>query len=170
MKRLTLVRHANAAWKNSQTSDFDRPLTRRGQAEAEALARHLLGQKLVPDLLIASPALRAKQTAETLVREMQLPANATKYEERLYLAHPADLLRTARSPGPHVQHLMIVGHNPGMSELARLLAPQTELAELATATACTMLFDAGAWPALEYGLACEVRYESRSPGLFGLFR
>lgn len=170
MKRLTLVRHGNAAWKNSQASDFERPLTRRGQAEAEALARHLLARQLVPDLLMTSPALRAKQTTEILARELELPANTVKQEEWLYLAQPADILRAARSPGPKVQHLMLVGHNPGVSELAQLLAPQARLAELGTAVACTMIFNVEAWAGIAPGAAEEVRCESRAPRLFGLWK
>ncbi len=169
MKRLTLVRHANASWKNSKSSDFDRSLTRRGQAEAEALARHLLERKLVPDLMMASAAQRARQTGEILARELELPVNTVKFEEQLYLAQPTDILQVIRSVGPKVRHLTVVGHNPGISECARLLAPQARLAEFETAAACTMTFDAQAWREVAPGAASDVTMETRPPRLFGLW-
>lgn len=161
MKYLTLVRHGNAAWKDPQASDFDRPLTRRGQGEAAALARSLKREALVPDLFLSSTAIRARQTAETLIRELELPSNCVKYEERLYLAEAEDLLRLAQSPGPRIAHVMIVGHNPGLSELARLLAPRADLPELDTATACAMAFKITEWPQLTAGAAAEARIVPR---------
>jgi phosphohistidine phosphatase len=148
VRRLTLVRHAKAEPIHPQISDFDRALTHRGLQEAERLARHLSVCNFVPDLLLTSPAQRTKQTAEILMRELALPANYAQHEESLYLAPALDMLKVARSPGPQVRHLMIVGHNPGISELAKLLAPDAGLDELATATAFTMMFDVPAWPGI----------------------
>src|SRR4029077_7649303 len=73
LKRLTLMRHADARWKDPGVSDVDRPLSRRGTTAAEAVARRLLELELVPDLLIASPARRTQQTAEIVARELPLP-------------------------------------------------------------------------------------------------
>jgi phosphohistidine phosphatase len=151
LKRLTLIRHAHAMEREPQSSDFERPLSRRGQAEAEALATCLLAQKLMPDLLVSSPAQRAKQTADTLARELALPAHAVKYEERLYLARPPEILRYIQSIEPRVQHLALVGHNPGLSELARSLAGNATLTELGTAVACIMTFDVETWPDITAG-------------------
>lgn len=170
MKRLTLVRHANAAWKESQSSDFDRPLTRRGQSQAQSLARHLRDAALIPDRMMASAAQRAKQTADILARQLEIPAHSVKHDEGLYLAQAPDILRVAKSLGPKVRHLMIVGHNPGISELAKLLAPDAGLEDLGTAVACTMRFDVQTWAQLTPGEAQEARCESRPPRLFGLWK
>lgn len=165
MKRLTLVRHANAAWKNPQSSDYDRPLTRRGQSEATVLGRLLARGKLTPDFLISSSAQRARQTTEILARELTLPANTLRFEETLYLAEAAQILEVARSPGPKLSHLMIVGHNPCISELARQLAPRADIAELDTATACTMSFEIATWLEIAPGTATDIRLEPRSQQL-----
>jgi phosphohistidine phosphatase len=165
MKRLTLVRHGNAAWKDSQASDFDRPLTRRGQSESTVLGRLLARGHLTPDLLISSTAQRARQTAEIVARELALPANVLRFEESLYLAEAVQILQVARSPGPKLSHLMIVGHNPCISELARQLAPRADIPELDTATACTMTFDVATWQAITPGAAIETRLEPRSQQL-----
>src|SRR5690349_7909522 len=155
MKRLTLVRHANASWKDWAASDFERPLTRRGISETVVLGKLLLRDELVPELLISSSAARARQTAELLAKELAMPAHMIRFEESLYLAGVQDLMRIAKSPGPKLSHLMIVGHNPCLSQLARVLAPRADIAELDTATACSMTFEVADWGAIDAGGAVE---------------
>ena len=169
MKRLTLIRHANADWKDASVADFDRPLNKRGFNEAEAMGKVLLEQSLVPDLLLASPARRAQQTADAIARKLELPTRRVKSAEHLYLAHPDDILTLARATGPRVQHLAIVGHNPGISELARLLGPvDTAVAELGTGAACTLTFNVRNWTAIAPPATRAMQFEP--PGkLFGLF-
>ncbi|HEY6926103.1 MAG TPA: histidine phosphatase family protein, partial [Steroidobacteraceae bacterium] len=72
MKRLTLMRHGDAQWKDPEVADFVRPLNRRGSGESEAMGRRLSELTLLPDLIIASPARRAQQTAEIVARELTL--------------------------------------------------------------------------------------------------
>ena len=80
MKRLTLMRHANAQWKDPQISDFDRPLNRRGNSEAEAMGRRLLELQLVPTSLLSSTARRAEQTADIVARELGVSARNIRTE------------------------------------------------------------------------------------------
>lgn len=159
MKRLTLVRHADAAWKDAKTSDYDRPLTRIGQSEATVLGHALLRGKLTPDLIISSAAQRARQTAEILARELSIPPNFVRYDEGLYLAEVPQILHAVQANGPRLAHLMMVGHNPCISELARLLAPRADIRELETASACTMTFDVAGWLEIEPATALECRVE-----------
>jgi phosphohistidine phosphatase len=169
VKRLTLIRHANADWKDASVADFDRPLNKRGFTEAEGMGKLLLEQTLVPDLLLASPAKRAQQTAETLARKLELLPRKLKSAEHLYLARPDDILTLVRATGPRVQHLAIVGHNPGISELARLLGPvDTAITELATGAACTLTFTVRSWTAIAPPATRAVQYEPPTK-LFGLF-
>jgi phosphohistidine phosphatase len=145
VKRVTLMRHGDAQWKDLEVADFARPLNRRGTAEAEAMARRLAELSLVPDLLIASPARRTQQTAEIVARELALGPRNIRYEEALYMAAARDILKLVGSLGPRVPHLMIIGHNPGISELAHLLAPGGEIDGLATAAICTITLDTDKW-------------------------
>lgn len=170
MKRLTLVRHAHAKVEASRVTDFERPLSRRGKAEAKATALSLVEEGLLPELLLASPARRTLQTAEILARELQIPERRVRHEEVLYLATPDALLKLIHATGPRIEHLLIIGHNPGVSALANALAPQARLGELATAAACTMDFDVRSWPAVSAGSATNARRKRRSPRLFGLFK
>lgn len=169
MKRLTLIRHANADWKDASVADFDRPLNKRGFSEAEAMGKLLLEQGFVPDLLLASPARRAQQTADTLARKLELLPRKVKSAEHLYLARPDDILTLVRSTGPRVQHLAIVGHNPGISELAKLLGPvDVAVTELTTAAACTLTFTVRSWTAIAPPATRAMQLEPPSK-LFGLF-
>lgn len=145
MKRLTLMRHANAQWRDSQVSDFDRPLNRRGTSEAEAMSRRLLELNLVPTILVTSSALRARQTADIVARELGVTGRNLRREELLYLAPPEDILRVVQATGPRITHLMIVGHNPGLTELANLLRPAPQLDDLPTAAICSLTFDTRSW-------------------------
>jgi phosphohistidine phosphatase len=169
MKRLTLMRHGDAQWKDPEVADFARPLNRRGSSEAEAMGRRLTELALIPDLIIASPARRAQQTAEIIARELAMGARIIHYEEALYLAGAQEILRLARAIGPRVPHLLIVGHNPGISELAHLLAPGADIGGLATAALCTITFDTDRWAAVGPKLMRDVVNESPPTRLFSLF-
>jgi phosphohistidine phosphatase len=167
--RLTLIRHANAEWKDANIPDFERPLNRRGLGEAEGIAKVLLEAQLVPELMLASTAKRTQQTAEIVARLLGLATRRVKSMEQLYLARAETILSLAQATGPKVHHLAIVGHNPGISELARNLAGEAaHVAELGTGAACTLTFNDTSWsnvrgPALE-----TVRYDAPTK-LFKLF-
>jgi phosphohistidine phosphatase len=170
VKRLTLIRHANADWKNATVPDFDRPLNKRGLTEAEAIGKVLLEHNLVPDLLLVSPARRTQQTTEILMRKLALPVRRVKAVEALYLAAAGDIIAlVAETTGPKVDHLAIVGHNPGLSEVARHFAPEgLDLADLATGAACTLTFTAATWNSIAPPAAGAVQFEPPSK-LFSLF-
>jgi phosphohistidine phosphatase len=166
VKRLTLMRHADAQWKDPEVADFARPLNRRGTNEAEAIARRLTELTLVPDLIITSPARRAGQTAETIARELTLLPRTIRYEEALYLAGAQEILKLVRDIGPRVAHLLLIGHNPGISEAVHILAPSGELGGLATGALCTMTFDIEMWSTLAPGLIQSSVHETPPTRLF----
>jgi len=167
--RLTLIRHGNAEWKDTSIADFERPLNRRGMSEAEGIGKVLLEAQLVPELLLASSAKRTQQTGEIVGRAMGLAARRVKFVEQLYLARAEVILSVVQGTGPKVHHLAIVGHNPGISELARDLAPEdAQVAELSTACACTLTFAKKSWTNLEKPAVDIVSYEPPAK-LFTIF-
>jgi phosphohistidine phosphatase len=168
VKRLTLMRHANAQWKDPQISDFDRPLNRRGTSEAEAMSRRLMELKLIPTLVLTSSARRAQQTADIVARELGVPPRNKRTDEGLYLAATEDILRVIRTTGPRIPHLMIVGHNPGITELGNLLAPTARI-DLATAAMCSLTFDARGWTDVKAGNLRDTQSEAPPARLFALW-
>ena len=169
MKRLTLMRHGDARWKDSASPDLERPLSRRGTAAAEAMARRLLEIKFVPDLLMASPSRRTQQTAEIVARELSIPARRVLAEEALYLASAGDILKIVQATGPRVAHLMVIAHNPGVSELVQQLVTRGKARGLGTAAVCSISFDTAHWSALASAAVQDVHQETPPRGLFGLF-
>jgi phosphohistidine phosphatase len=168
VKRLTLMRHANAQWKDPQISDFDRPLNRRGTSEAEAMSRRLMELKLIPTVLLTSSARRAWQTADIVARELGMSARSMRSDESLYLAPVADILKVIQTIGPRIPHLMIIGHNPGITEVANLLAPAART-DLATGAMCSLTFDTRIWADVAAGNLRDVRSESPPARLFALW-
>ncbi|HSC07855.1 MAG TPA: histidine phosphatase family protein [Steroidobacteraceae bacterium] len=151
MRRLTLVRHAKSDWKNSDLKDFDRPLNRRGQKEAPQMAELLAAQQVRVDLLLTSPAVRALETARLFARALNYPPRRLKSDERLYLAQPKEILEVVRGIGSRVRHLMLVGHNPGLSEFAQALSNDSELGELPTSAVYAVDLDIRSWGDAKFG-------------------
>lgn len=114
------MRHAKSSWTNSELQDFDRPLNGRGRAAAPLIGLFIRKRKIRPDLLLSSPAVRARQTA-ALVAESAGLTPTLLYDERIYEADAKRLLGVVSRVGEPVNVAMLVGHNPGMEELLELL-------------------------------------------------
>jgi phosphohistidine phosphatase len=143
-RRLSLVRHANAE-QDSDVRDFERPLSRKGRNEAEEMAKRFLERQLVPDLILSSAAMRTRETADTFARVLGVPTRLLQADDSLYLADGEHILTTIRAVGPRVTHLMVIGHNPGISAAAISLAPETVTADLPTCGTLTMNVTCAKW-------------------------
>jgi len=143
-KRLTLVRHANAE-QDADVRDFERPLSRKGQNEANEMARRFQERGLAPDLILASAAVRTRETAETFAKVLGVAARLLQADDSLYLADGEHILGVIRAVGPRVGHLMVIGHNPGISAAAIALAPEAVTADLPTCGTLTMTVSCATW-------------------------
>jgi phosphohistidine phosphatase len=123
MKILTLVRHAKSDWKDVSLSDKQRPLNRRGKRDAPEMGKRIARHGIRPSLIIASPAVRAWKTAKTIAAEISYPTEFLQREESLYLASLNDLLAAVAAQDNGFKSLMVVGHNPGMTDFANFLVP-----------------------------------------------
>lgn len=121
MSELYLLRHAKAVPQNGGMSDADRPLERRGRQGALAIAKWLKQQKIVPQLVLCSPATRTRQTWELIADAFPKPPR-TDFDAGLYLAGPDRLLAYVRAVPDSVERVMVIGHNPGLHELAQMLS------------------------------------------------
>src|SRR5579875_2967317 len=120
MKTLTLLRHAKSSWDDPVKRDFDRPLNPRGRRAARTVGREMRSLGLSFDRAVASPARRVIQTIEEV--EQSFGQIAPDYDERIYLASLATLVEMVHETPDSVAHLLLVGHNPGLEELALFLA------------------------------------------------
>jgi phosphohistidine phosphatase len=152
MKRLYLLRHAKSSWKDTSLHDHDRPLAGRGRRAAKAIARHMRAHDMEPELVLCSTARRARETLEGI--EPSLAAAAVEVEPDLYAASAPALLERLRSLPDTVKSVMVIGHNPGLQELALELArPASAASELAakypTGALATLAFEASSWQELD---------------------
>jgi phosphohistidine phosphatase len=120
MKSLTLLRHAKSGWDDPAIRDFDRPLNPRGRRAARTVGAEMKAQGLEFDLILASPARRVIETLDEVAAGYG--GLGPEYDERLYLAPAAALLDIVRHAPDSADRLLLVGHNPGMEELALRLA------------------------------------------------
>lgn len=142
MKTLFLMRHAKSDWSNSSQSDFDRPLNKRGLADAPRLAAPLSIGSGLTDFVLSSPANRARHTAELIIESGNLEV-VLGFDERLYLADSSTLSQVVRSADEGCESGLVVAHNPGMeSWLADLSG--CALRFPTAALACVQL-DIGRW-------------------------
>ncbi len=118
MLRLLLLRHAKAAPPNG-LDDRERPLTSAGREASSRLGAYLAREGLVPDLALVSPAQRTRET--WMIARRGLGDMPTRGEPRIYEAAPEQLLAVVKETEAEVGTLLMVGHNPGMQELLRLL-------------------------------------------------
>ena len=121
MRLLLLLRHAKAARDAADGEDHSRPLNERGHAAAETMGRWLAGRPAIqPEFVLVSTARRTRETWVGIAD--QLPAQAqARYERALYLAAPQTILECISKTPNNVDRVMVVGHNPGIHELARSL-------------------------------------------------
>ena len=125
MKTLFLLRHAKSSWSDTNLADFDRPLNDRGQRTAPQMGNLMKSRGYLPDVVISSPAARARHTAE-LASEAAGIRERLQFEPRIYEASPSTLLDITNSIDDSVSAAMLVGHNPGMEGFVRLLTGAVE--------------------------------------------
>jgi phosphohistidine phosphatase len=133
MKRLLLLRHAKAVPASEPLADSARPLAVRGERDARRVGERLRQNRLRPALILASPAARALHTAQLVASALDYAPGEIALENRLYLAAPATILDVIAAQKVAVEALLVVGHNPGLSELVHELLPAFDVDDLPTA-------------------------------------
>jgi phosphohistidine phosphatase len=121
-KHITLLRHAKSSWDNPSTDDFDRPLNQRGEDNAPEMGHRLAARSIRPSLIISSEANRAITTARVIARAIGYPAEFIHPVRELYLASAGTILKILAHEGKRYNDVMIVGHNPGLTDLANMIS------------------------------------------------
>lgn len=157
MKTLHLLRHAKSSWKDADLDDHARPLSPRGRRNAKAMGRFLCARGIEFDRVRCSTARRAVETWRRVASKLPDPVDAT-FDDALYLADAGELLDLVCRESDSVASLLLVGHNPGLAELALALCREDHTPELrAIATkfptgACVkIVFDCDSWRGVRPG-------------------
>ena len=140
MKTLFLLRHAKAENPATGSTDLDRALNERGRNEAQVLGTFLEKQNQKFDLVLCSTAARARETTELVLAAAELTADV-RYDGRIYEAGPLRLLEVISEIEGSMSAVLLVGHNPGMEELLKILTGSLE--QMATGTLAKIELSAG---------------------------
>lgn len=148
MKTLFMLRHAKSDWGDASLKDFDRPLASRGERDAPRIGKALKERGPLPDLIVSSPAARAKATAEAFILAAGLEITP-QFEGGIYEAHSAELMRIIRNLPDTSDCAMMVGHNPGFENtVSRLTNTDTHMP---TAALACIEFSIDRWEDVEDG-------------------
>jgi phosphohistidine phosphatase len=158
MKQLVLVRHAHAQGHPPGFEDFERRLDEKGRREAEAMARRTRELAFVPDHLISSPADRAIATAREFAKALGFPLPRIRHDDRVYLAEPQQLIAIVRAVPDEIERVLLVGHNPGLTQFAEWLTGD-DLGALPTAAVYGVRIDVARWADLQRETAERSHYD-----------
>ena len=116
-KTIYLVRHAKSSWYQRVTSDFERPLSDRGIADAIRMGDTLNSLGWKPEKILSSPAIRAKQTCEIFCDKLTIPLDNINWKKDIYAAYTVTLLQLLSAQNESLKSIMLIGHNPSMEDL-----------------------------------------------------
>lgn len=163
MKTLYLLRHGEA--ETNKCSDYDRELTEKGITTTEIMGKHLKSAGAVIDMIISSGAPRAISTAETIAAEIGFPISEIQTDDIIYDAKIGDeLLPLFENVEPGVSSLMIVGHNPVLSDLGTLLTKDYKKIDMSKSSVVRIDFDSPDWESIKTGSGNFVYYRKNING------
>lgn len=157
MKTLFIVRHAKSSWAEVELSDFERPLNDRGRKAAAFMGELMMKHRFEPYVVLSSPAMRAKTTAQVLKKAAKFDAEI-RYEHRIYEASPNSLRQVVAEIDDAYESAMLIGHNPGIEGFIRYLTGHLET--MPTAALAVIDLNIDRWDAVN----------DRSGGLRKVFR
>ncbi len=155
MKTLLILRHAKSSWDNERLADHARPLAARGRGDAPRMGELLRQQDLVPDLIIASTAKRARETA-ALVIETSGYGGELRLEDNFYMGGPEDYIEALQRLPDTYEQVLVIGHNPGMEMLLEELTGEWE--RLPTAALAQVSLPIAHWNELDEVTAGELEH------------
>lgn len=144
MRQLALIRHAKSSWDEPALDDFDRPLNKRGNRDAPFMGQKLKELGAEFDVIITSPAARALATTRLIAAEIGYPEEKIQTDERIYEASWQRLLEVVNDVDDVNSRVALVGHNPGMSHFAAVLAGDGP-GDMPTCAIVLLEFDVAGW-------------------------
>ena len=157
MKHLLLLRHAKSSWKDSSLSDHDRPLNKRGKRTAPIMGQRLSRKLIQPQHIISSTAKRALDTASIVANAIKYDKERIETNRNLFHAWPEEMLEVASKCDNSITVLMLIGHNPGTTDLANQLLALNHFDNVPTAGLVTIGININDWKALnQNNFECEL--------------
>lgn len=158
LKRITLLRHAKSSWKNPELNDFERPLNKRGQRDAPLMGRYLADRGVRFDLLLVSPATRARMTAEAIAEQLKIDRDRLIFNQHIYQATLSELVALLQTIADDRQNVLLIGHNPGITDLANFLV-DGRLENIPTSGVFSVELQVQSWKQLDQSAARLLFYD-----------
>ena len=150
MKTIILVRHAKSSWDDFSLKDEERPLTARGKKNAPEMAKRLLKKKVPIDVILSSPAKRARSTAEYFAKEYEIPKKKIFLIPDLYMASNDAFIRTIRNAPEKADAIALFSHNNGITQFANTLS-ETKIDHMPTCSVYAVKANIDSWGSFETG-------------------
>lgn len=144
MKNLVMLRHAKSDWTSPGQKDFDRTLNARGHRVAPRMGHKMNELEVHVDVILSSPAERAKLTAEYVAEQLNYDTSEIEYVEEIYEASIRSLLELVNNVDEEYDTVMMVGHNPSFTYLAEYLTGD-EIGNMPTCGAVSINFEVTSW-------------------------
>ena len=141
-KTLYLLRHAKSSWKDMTISDFDRPLNKRGKHDAPLMAEKMRAKGVKPQMIISSPAKRARKTAKIFAEVLNVPL---RLDKTLYACSSKEMIQVIQTALDTYNDVMIVGHNPELTMVNDILSDK-EIFNIPTSGIVSIAFEDAAAP------------------------
>ncbi len=145
MKTIILVRHAKSSWKDLSLDDFDRPLNKRGKKNAPFMGKKLKKRKIIPDLVLSSPAKRARKTATAIAKSIAYPKKKIIFDDNMYHASAKYLLEMVQNLDDKHETVILFGHNPGFTKLANMWLKKNPVHNIVTTGVYCIKFNVKQW-------------------------
>ena len=141
-RTLLLMRHGKSSWKEKGLADEKRPLKKRGEEAAAMVGKTLKVSEIVPDLILSSPAKRAKNTAEIVAKESNF-SHKVELVESFYMGEPSDYVARLKKVPKDVKRVLVVGHNPGLEAFLQML--DGHISAMPTGSLAVIKLDLHSW-------------------------
>ncbi len=149
-RTLFLVRHAKSSWDDPDLADHARPLNKRGKRDAAAMAQRLAHRSSRPELIVTSPATRARRTAEAMAAAFGFEPESLVVDPRIYDATVTPLLEVIRSLDDRHARVMLVGHHPGLTDIVNALT-NAQVAKMPTCSVAEVRSQVPSWTDVREG-------------------
>jgi len=158
MRTISFIRHAKSD-QRVNLPDFDRPLNQRGKNDAPRMGKHIKNNYIQPDLILSSPATRAKKTAEFIAKAIDYPETEIVFIEDLYFADTETFFKIIHETGDDFKHLFIVSHNPGTTYIINRIS-NTRLDHMPTCGIAEIEFDVNHWNEIQDKMGILKRFDT----------
>lgn len=149
-RRLYCIRHAKSSWDDPALADRQRPLNKRGLRDAPDMGKRLRGRGIKPNLIVTSPAERARMTARAMASELGYPLGEIVEEDALYFCGSDSVLNAVRHFDDNFDAVFCVSHNPDITGFVSRLT-DSDVADMPTCAVAEIVCRAASWTAIDYG-------------------